>query len=195
MTRTPPPSLAPWLLAAWTLAAPAHAFVLCARGDAGPNEGASVKVRSACKDNETTIDPGALGLSATVSTVVRTGNPLSTNGTLSNPASCLPGEVATGGGALTSSADGGLAVVKSSRPQPDTAGATPTSWRVTVANVSDTGTISSTTYVVCMPRRRGRRDRVPRAHVSWSVTSVVGCESVYFSVTRLSASRRFVASS
>jgi len=60
MIRTTGPTLAAWLLTAWTVAAPAHAFVLCARGDGDPNDGASVKVRSACKDNETAIDAALL---------------------------------------------------------------------------------------------------------------------------------------
>ena len=153
MTRIIRPNpLAAWLLAAGALAAPAQAFVLCARSgsDGGPNEGASVKVRRVCKDNETALDAATLGLAApTLSTIVRTGNQISTNGTLSSPASCDAGEVATGGGALSTGADGALPVIRSSRPQPDTAGATPTAWRTTVANIADTGTITVTPYVVC----------------------------------------------
>jgi hypothetical protein len=151
MIRTPGPTLAAWLLTAWTVAAPAHAFVLCARGDGDPNEGASVKVRSACKDNETAIDTALLDGSRTTTAIVRTGNVITTNGSLSSPANCLPGEIATGGGAITNATGGGSVVLKSSRPQPETAGETPTGWRVTVANIGDAGTVTSTTYVVCMP--------------------------------------------
>jgi hypothetical protein len=151
MTRT----IATWLLAACaagTLVTPAHGFVLCARGDGAPNEGASVKVRSVCKDNETALDPTTLGASAArIATVVRTGNQITTNGSLSSPASCLDGEVATGGGALTSGTAGGLPVIKASRPEPDAAGATPTGWRVTVQNIADAGTVTSKTFVVCAP--------------------------------------------
>ena len=150
MTRSIRPMLAAWLLAGWTAAAPAHGFVLCARGDGTPNEGASVKVRTACKDNETTVDPDLLGRT-TASAIVRKGNTVTTNGSLSSPASCLQGEIATGGGATTSTTGGGLAALKTSHPEPDDPGSTPTAWRVAVTNVSDTGTITSTTYVVCMP--------------------------------------------
>jgi hypothetical protein len=143
-----------WLLAACAagmLARAAHGFVLCARGgDGDPNEGASVKVRSVCKDNETALDPSTLGATASaITTIVRLGNQVSTNHALSTAASCEAGEVATGGGALSSSNDGGLPFMKSSRPQPDTAGATPTAWRTTVENISDTGTFTATAYVVC----------------------------------------------
>ncbi len=64
-------------------------------------------------------------------------------------AACAAGEVATGGGVLSSAANGGVAAVRSSEPQPDTAGATPTSWRVIVENVADPGTVTATAYVVC----------------------------------------------
>jgi hypothetical protein len=143
-----------WLLAACAagmLARSAHGFVLCARGgDGDPNEGASVKVRSVCKDNESALDPATLGASASaISTIVRTGNQISTNGTVSSPANCEAGEVATGGGAIATGADGGLPAIRSSRPQPDLAGATPTAWRTTVTNISTTGTITATAYVVC----------------------------------------------
>jgi hypothetical protein len=143
-----------WLLAAFAagmLARSAHGFVLCARGgDGDPNEGASVKVRSVCKDNETAVDPSTPGASASaITTIVRTGNQISTNHTLSTPANCVDGEVATGGGALSSGNDDGVPVIKSSRTQPDTAGATPTAWRTTAENISDTGTITATAFVVC----------------------------------------------
>jgi hypothetical protein len=39
--------------------------------------------------------------------------------------------------------------MRSSRPQPDTVGATPTGWRVPEVNSAGTGTITLTTYVVC----------------------------------------------
>ena len=150
MTRT----ITLWLLAACaagTLAAPAQAFVLCARGDDAPNEGASVKVRSVCKDNETALDPAALGVSSapTIATVVRTGSPLGVNGLLSGLASCLAGEVATGGGVRTIAAGGGVPLIRASHPQPDAPGATPTGWRTSVQNISDGGTITATTFVVC----------------------------------------------
>src|SRR5262249_21911463 len=122
----PLPGLAAWLLVAGSLAAPAHAVTLCARSGNGadPNDGATVKVRSACKDTETALDPATLGLSAPgVSTIVRTGDQITTNGSVSTPASCEAGEVATGGGALSVGNDGGVAVLRSSRPQPETAGA------------------------------------------------------------------------
>ena len=140
------------LLVAGALVAPAHAFLLCARSGNGadPSEGASVKIRSACKDNETSLDPTTLGLATgAVSPIVRTGNQITTNGTLSTPANCEAGEVATGGGALATGSNGGIPAMRSSRPQPETDGATPTGWRVNVGNVSDTGTITATAYVVC----------------------------------------------
>ncbi len=158
MTRTIRSTrIAAWLAAgcaAAALATPARAFVLCARSGNGadPNDGASVKVRSACRDNEAALDAAALGVSpALPATLVRTGDTISTNGTLSTPASCADGEVATGGGALTSGTGGGIPVLRSSRPQPDDAGATPTAWRVVVSNAGDAGTITATTYVVCAP--------------------------------------------
>lgn len=145
-----------WILAALSaaaLATPARATVfLCAHrnanGDAG--DGASVKVRSVCRDNEVALDPASLGIRPRVGAVtIRTGNTITTNGSLSTPANCEPGEVATGGGVLSVGNDGGQPVMRSSRPQPDTAGATPTSWRVTVANVAGTGTVTATAYAVC----------------------------------------------
>jgi hypothetical protein len=145
-----------WLLASFLAGAsstPADAFVLCARksnGATAPSEGAGVKVRSVCKDNEATLDAAALSLATGLtSTLVRTGSQLSTSGTVSTPANCAAGEVATGGGVLATGASGGVAVMRSSRPQPETAGASPTGWRVTVQNLSDTGTITVTAYVVC----------------------------------------------
>jgi hypothetical protein len=107
-------------------------------------------VRTACRDNESLVDAGALGLATGfTTTTVRTGNTITTNAALSTSALCAAGEVATGGGVLSSAANGGIAAMRSSEPQPDTPGATPTSWRVTVENVSDTGTITATAYVVC----------------------------------------------
>jgi hypothetical protein len=145
-----------WLLAAFLAGAsstPADAFVLCARksnGAAAPSEGAGVKVRSVCKDNEATLDAAALGLTTGLtSTIVRTGNQVSTNFAVSTAASCEPSEVATGGGVLATGTNGGVAVMRASRPQPDTAGSVPTAWRSTVQNLSDTGTITATAYVVC----------------------------------------------
>jgi hypothetical protein len=139
-------------IAAALLASRSDAFVLCARnGSSGvPSDGATVKVRAACKDNESLVDAGALGLTTGfTTTTVRTGNTITTNAALSTPASCAAGEVATGGGVLSSAANGGVAAVRSSQPQPDAPGATPTAWRATVENVSDTGTVTATAYVVC----------------------------------------------
>ncbi len=146
------PTLAAWLLAAGTLATPAHAFVLCARSTNGtdPIDGVAVKVRSACRVTEVALDPATLGLTpGGISTIVRTGNQITTNASVSTPANCEPGEVATGGGAIATGANGGIAVMRSSRPEPETAGPTPTSWRTTVENSSATGTITATAYVVC----------------------------------------------
>lgn len=134
------------------LSSRADALVLCARNGSGgvPNDGASVKVRAVCKDNESVVDAGALGLTTGfTTTVVRIGDTISTNGSLSTPALCAAGEVATGGGVESTAANGGVAAVRSSRPEPDTPGATPNGWRATVANVSDTGTITATAFVVC----------------------------------------------
>jgi hypothetical protein len=148
--------LVAWLLttcAAGVLVGPARAAVLCARASHGataPNDGATVKVRGACKPNEATLDPAALGIATGLATtVVRTGNQVSTNGALSTSAFCAAGEVATGGGALATGTNDGVAALRSSRPQPDDADATPTGWRVTVANQADKGTITATAYVVC----------------------------------------------
>src|SRR5262249_10855886 len=114
-----------------------------------PSEGASVKVRGLCRDNEVALDATALGLVAQRTFTVRTGNQVTTNASLSTPAFCEPGEVATGGGVLATSANGGVAAVRSSRPQPGDAGATRTGWRSTVLTAPDTGTIRATAYVVC----------------------------------------------
>jgi hypothetical protein len=138
-----------------THALAADAAVLCARRAAGGTqaaEGATVKIRASdCRDNEVPVEAAALGLPAAglTTTVVRTGNQVTTNGSLSTSAACEPGEVATGGGALNQGNDGGLPVLRSSRPQPEAAGGTPTSWRVTVTNSAATGTITATAFVVC----------------------------------------------
>ena len=80
---------------------------------------------------------------------VRFGSAITTGGTVSTPANCLAGEVATGGGQIATGASGGLVVLASSRPQPETAGAVPNGWRVTVRNGATVGTITVTPYVVC----------------------------------------------
>jgi hypothetical protein len=135
------------------LAARADASVLCGRRNGDElADGASVKVRSACKSNELPVDAAALGLAGApglVTTVVRTGSPITTNGTVSTPANCADGEVATGGGALSAAVSGGLPVLRSSRPEPETAAGTPTGWRVTVVNSAGTGMITVTPFVVC----------------------------------------------
>ena len=150
--------VSPRLLASALLVAvalQADASVLCGRRNGDTDEvsdGASVKVRSACRSNEVELDAATLGLAGTpslVTTVVRTGNTVSTSGSLSTPALCESGEVATGGGALSLGTNGGVPVLRSSRPEPETAGATPTSWRASVANVAGTGSITATAFVVC----------------------------------------------
>jgi len=113
----------------------ADALVLCAKQNAKTHaitEGASLKLRTTCKASEQQVDPASIGLQGSVGTgnvVVRVGSEITTNGTVSTPANCTAGEVATGGGALSVGAGGGEAAMRSSRPQPDTAGATPTGWR------------------------------------------------------------------
>src|SRR5262245_23532919 len=87
-----PKTLATWLTAVCAAAAlsdPAAGAVLCARGSAAgvPNEGATVKVRTACKDNETSLDAASLGVFGGVTTtIVRTGNTINTNASLSSVA-------------------------------------------------------------------------------------------------------------
>ena len=134
------------------LASHVSAAVLCGRRDAGSAEiadGATLKLRTACKSNELPVNAADLGLASVSGFVVRTGNTVSTNVSVSTPANCEPGEFATGGGALALGNDGGLPVMRSSRPQPETAGAAPTAWRVTEVNSAGTGTITVTAYVVC----------------------------------------------
>lgn len=126
--------------------------MLCGRRNGATAEiadGATLKLRTACKSNELPVNAADLGLAPASGFIVRSGNTVSTNGALSSPASCEPGEVATGGGGLAVGNDGGLPVMRSSRPQPDTVGAAPTGWRVTEVNSAGTGTITLTTYVVC----------------------------------------------
>jgi hypothetical protein len=134
------------------LASHASAAVLCGRRNGATAEiadGATLKFRTACKSNELPVNGADLGLGPASGFIVRTGSTVSTNGALSSLASCEPGEVATGGGGLAVGNDGGLPVMRSSRPQPDTVGAPPTGWRVTEVNSAGTGTITLTTYVVC----------------------------------------------
>lgn len=135
-----------------SLASRASAALLCGRRNGATAEiadGATLKLRTTCKSNELPVNAADLGLAPASGSIVRTGSTVSTNGALSSAASCEPGEVATGGGGLAVGNDGGLPVMRSSRPQPDTAGATPTGWRVTEVNSAGTGTITLTTYVVC----------------------------------------------
>jgi len=135
-----------------SFASHASGAVLCGRVNAATGEiadGATLKLRTACKSNELPVNAADLGLGPASGFIVRTGNTVTTNGSLSSPANCEPGEVATGGGVLATGNDGGLPVMRSSRPQPETAGAAPTSWRVTEVNSAGTGTITATAYVVC----------------------------------------------
>jgi hypothetical protein len=128
------------------------AAVLCGRRDgatAAIADGATLKLRTACKSNELPVNAADLALAPASGFSVRTGNTVTTNGTVSTAATCEAGEVATGGGILALGNDGGVPVMRSSRPQPDTAGATPTAWRVTEANSAGAGTITVTAYVVC----------------------------------------------
>ena len=139
-------------LVAAGIASQVDAAVLCGRRSAATGEiadGATVKVRTACRDSELAVNPADLGVRAQPTTVVRTGSAISTNGTVSTPARCEPGEVATGGGVLSSGSSGGEPVLRSTRPEPETPGATPTSWRVTVANGAGAGSITATPFVVC----------------------------------------------
>jgi len=128
----------------------ARASVLCGRQSGGQiADGAAIKLRDSCKSNELAVNPLELGLTSQPHPVVRTGNTVSTNFSLSTQASCEDGEVATGGGGVATGVNGGFAVTRSSRPQPDDPGSTPTAWRVTVVNTADSGTISAVAYVVC----------------------------------------------
>jgi hypothetical protein len=149
-----------WLGAALVVlaafASRADAFVLCAHRNsktAAIADGAALKLRTTCKSSEQQVDPASIGLQGSLgagNVVVRTGNTISTNGTVSTPANCNAGEVATGGGALSIGNNGGEPAIRSSRPEPDTAGATPTGWRTTVVNSAGTGTITVTAYAVCV---------------------------------------------
>jgi hypothetical protein len=136
-----------------TAATGAEATVLCGKLNSATGhvrDGSSLHVRSACKTSEVQLDAAALGLQVLGTLAVRMGNAVSTSGSLSTPANCNSGEVATGGGLIGTAADGGEIAVRSSRPQPETAGATPTGWRVSAGNLNvPTGTITATAYVVC----------------------------------------------
>jgi len=146
-----PAWLAAALLAAG-LASQADAAVLCGRRSAATGEiadGATIKLRTVCRDNELAVNPFEVGLQSQPTVVVRTGNAVTTAGSVSTPASCEPGEVATGGGVLSAASNGAEPVLRSSRPQPETPGATPTGWRVTVANGTGAGTITVTPFAVC----------------------------------------------
>ena len=142
-----------WIAAALVvlgLGGHARASVLCGRQNGGHiADGATIKLRESCKSNELAVNPLELGLSSQPHLVVRTGNTISTNFSLSTAASCEDGEVATGGGGLATGANGGLPVMSASRPQPDDAGGTPTGWRVTIVNTAVSGTITGVAYVVC----------------------------------------------
>jgi hypothetical protein len=119
----------------------AGASVLCGRQSGGHIvDGATIKLRQSCKSNELAVNPLELGLTSPPHLLVRTGNTITTNGSVSTAASCEDGEVATGGGALATGANGGLPVTRSSHPQPDDPGSTPTGWRVTIVNTADSGT-------------------------------------------------------
>lgn len=141
------------LLVTLSAAASVEAAVLCGTKDritGQLRDGASLHVRSVCRTNEVPADLAALGLSAQPHLTVRLGNTITTNGSLASTSSCDPGEVATGGGAATSGASGGVPEIRTSRPEPDGDGVVPTGWRVAVGNVNaSTGTVTSTTYVVC----------------------------------------------
>ena len=145
----------PRLLAVFlvVLAAPgANATMVCGKLDSNTGhvrDGSALHVRSACRTSEVQLDAAALGLQVLGTLTVRTGNQLTTNGTVSTPANCNAGEVATGGGALSLANAGALPAIRSSRPEPETAGSTPTGWRTTVTNTSPDGTISVTAYAVC----------------------------------------------
>jgi len=141
-----------WIAAALVLllAGHARASVLCGRQSGGHiADGATIKLRESCKSNELAVNPLDLGLSSQPHLVVRTGNTISTNVSLATTASCEDCEVAIGGGVLATGASGGLPVMRSSRPQPDDPGSTPTGWRVTIVNTAASGTITGVAYVVC----------------------------------------------
>jgi hypothetical protein len=140
------------LVAALALSRTVHASSLCVRrnGSGVPSEGATVKLRTTCASNEIALDPASVAFTVPPVVTVRTGSPISTTGTVSTPAPCAAGEVATGGGALSIGSGGGSPVIRSSRPEPETAGAVPTSWRVTVANEGAAGSITVTPYAVCL---------------------------------------------
>jgi hypothetical protein len=135
---------------------PATALVLCAkhnRKTGAITDGAPLKLRTTCKTSETQVDPGSIGLQSALGTgnvTVRLGDQITTNATVSTPANCSAGEVATGGGILATGNGGGVAAMRESIPQPDTAGATPTGWRSIVENTQATGTITATAYAVCV---------------------------------------------
>src|SRR5262249_62387129 len=77
------------------LAAHVSAAVLCGRRDAATAEiadGATLKLRTACKSNELPVNAADLGLGSVSGFVVRTGNTVSTNVSVSTPANCEPGE-------------------------------------------------------------------------------------------------------
>ena len=142
-----------WIAAALVAAGisgQASASVLCGRQSGGRiADGATIKLRDVCRSNELAVNPLDVGLTSQPHLIVRTGNTVSTNVSLSTLASCEAGEVATGGGALSTGANGGTPVIRSSRPQPDEPGSVPTAWRVTVANTSASGTITAVAYAVC----------------------------------------------
>ena len=133
----------------------ADASVLCAHKNnktGAITEGATPKLRAACKSSELPVDPASVGLQRTLgasNVVVRTGSTVTTNGSLSTLARCESGEVATGGGAVSIGNDAGAPFMRTSRPHPDTAGESPTGWRTAVVNTAGTGTMTVTAYVVC----------------------------------------------
>jgi len=142
-----------WIAAALMaagLGGQARASVLCGRQSNGRiADGATIKLRDICKSNELAVNPLEVGLTSQPHVVVRTGNTVSTNFSLSTAASCEPGEVATGGGALSTGSGGGLPVMRTSRPQPDDPGSVPTGWRVTVVNTATSGTFTAVAYAIC----------------------------------------------
>jgi hypothetical protein len=117
-----------------------------------------------CKPGEISLDwsatgpqgapgtPGTPGAAGATNVVVRTATAGPAVVTAGGNVDCQAGERATGGGiSATTGGTGGLAVVTESRPQPATAGATPTTWFALVRNIGDTNnsTVSATMYVVC----------------------------------------------
>jgi hypothetical protein len=128
-----------------------RAAVLCGRKNATTGElleGTALHVRSACRATEVQASLASLGLLPQFT--VRSGNQITTNASVSTAAVCQPGEVATGGGALSTGATGGNPAIRSSEPQPNDPGSVPTSWRAIVANTATTGTITVTAYAVCV---------------------------------------------